>query len=741
MKRSYTNVKLFISFLFLSLIFSQNAFSQLAIIGDLKGNDYYGGFSVKNTSGTSHDYVYSSVEIRDDGWSGTKVWETIAGSYIASAEQKKGTTEILVLVQSGDPTLNGNVYLVNPAVPFGSNAVLIGQVTDGGSVTWEDIKGDAVYVRNNQHLFVSHDLGATWNIDSTGLIGATINNFCLDSASTVYLAASGGLFKQDTSVTTWTQMSSFAGYGTPQNVFEDREGRIYVSSTYGVYISTNAGVSWSIDSGGIGTAAVSKFSDDLYHNVYAIANNKLFKSAGGTASWVETDGGINAICIKTPTYTGITGDTVLVAATSFGAFRSTDQGATWALGDTGSYVDRLTSFVKTPTGRYVACDALGIFRKDFPDATWAKTYPVAGFHASLVLYGDAAGNLFIQNQDLNATGAIPLIKSTDNGNTWSVDTAGEAAIDGNVFYIDENNNQHYGTSYYGSSFYTHMWLRTPGGSWVADTNNFPVHNYSYVNSICSDQSGYLYASGYFNGYNSVLRRPVAGGAWALDTVGTTVYGNLPHMTSGHNTILAYNNTHLLMRKASGWAVVPFPAAIAADGIVSASVDGNGVIFANFKSMISDGVYYTADSGTSWVFAGLDHITAYTLVSYGDTTFACTDRDGGYKLTATPYITPLQTPVVTAITASHLQLSNQPNPFGNTTRINYSVPQDAMVTIKILDMTGREISQLVNEMQKAGSYSLSWNGKDLPHGNYTCTITATSPAGGYTEHRSVKMTHY
>ena len=55
--------------------------------------------------------------------------------------------------------------------------------------------------------------------------------------------------------------------------------------------------------------------------------------------------------------------------------------------------------------------------------------------------------------------------------------------------------------------------------------------------------------------------------------------------------------------------------------------------------------------------------------------------------------------------------NFPNPFNPTTKISYNLPKKSHVSIKIFDVTGREILILVNQEQPAGSYDAVWNGRD------------------------------
>lgn len=61
--------------------------------------------------------------------------------------------------------------------------------------------------------------------------------------------------------------------------------------------------------------------------------------------------------------------------------------------------------------------------------------------------------------------------------------------------------------------------------------------------------------------------------------------------------------------------------------------------------------------------------------------------------------------------------NFPNPFNPTTTIKYTLPKNGLVTIKIYDITGREIKTLVNEIKQTGKYSIDFNGSELASGVY------------------------
>ncbi|MBS1494680.1 MAG: S8 family serine peptidase [Bacteroidetes bacterium] len=80
--------------------------------------------------------------------------------------------------------------------------------------------------------------------------------------------------------------------------------------------------------------------------------------------------------------------------------------------------------------------------------------------------------------------------------------------------------------------------------------------------------------------------------------------------------------------------------------------------------------------------------------------------------------------------------NYPNPFNPSTKINYDLPFDSKVSIKIFDLTGREISSVVNQVQPAGYYSLNFNASNLASGIYFYSIIAEG--GNKSFVKSMKM---
>ena len=62
-------------------------------------------------------------------------------------------------------------------------------------------------------------------------------------------------------------------------------------------------------------------------------------------------------------------------------------------------------------------------------------------------------------------------------------------------------------------------------------------------------------------------------------------------------------------------------------------------------------------------------------------------------------------------------NNYPNPFNPSTKIKYSIPIYSLVNIKIFDILGKEIKQLVNENKQPGYYEITFDASQIPSGIY------------------------
>jgi hypothetical protein len=61
--------------------------------------------------------------------------------------------------------------------------------------------------------------------------------------------------------------------------------------------------------------------------------------------------------------------------------------------------------------------------------------------------------------------------------------------------------------------------------------------------------------------------------------------------------------------------------------------------------------------------------------------------------------------------------NYPNPFNPSTKINFSIPKAGIVSLKVFDVTGREVANLLNEKLSTGTYEYTFEASKLNSGVY------------------------
>jgi hypothetical protein len=85
----------------------------------------------------------------------------------------------------------------------------------------------------------------------------------------------------------------------------------------------------------------------------------------------------------------------------------------------------------------------------------------------------------------------------------------------------------------------------------------------------------------------------------------------------------------------------------------------------------------------------------------------------------------------------------PNPFNPITRINYQLPEESIVVLKIYDLMGREIKSIMDGTEYAGFKNIMWDSKDnnrrpVPSGMYFYKLDALSKESDKEFHETKKM---
>jgi hypothetical protein len=91
--------------------------------------------------------------------------------------------------------------------------------------------------------------------------------------------------------------------------------------------------------------------------------------------------------------------------------------------------------------------------------------------------------------------------------------------------------------------------------------------------------------------------------------------------------------------------------------------------------------------------------------------------------------------ISSITPIDYNLSlNYPNPFNPSTTINFTIPVNEFVTLKIFNILGSEVATLVNGTLAAGSYKFNFDAQNLASGVYLYELKA----GNFTEIKKMNL---
>jgi hypothetical protein len=140
----------------------------------------------------------------------------------------------------------------------------------------------------------------------------------------------------------------------------------------------------------------------------------------------------------------------------------------------------------------------------------------------------------------------------------------------------------------------------------------------------------------------------------------------------------------------------------------------------FRGMI----YRTTNGGANWLFQVPD--TSFGILGFSFIQFINKSNGWVYSSTGgihttnggdTTFLVGIKQ-VSNEIPKEYILYQNYPNPFNPKTNIKYQISKSkSYVKLVVFDITGREIAELVNEEQTAGTYLLDWNASRYSSGIY------------------------
>ena len=370
----------------------------------------------------------------------------------------------------------------------------------------------------------------------------------------------------------------------------------------------------------------------------------------------------------------ISGDSGFIA-------RTNDSGNNWTVQNTKISNDiQALYFINERLGWAVAWEV-------FPDSTsflgtrilkttnggdeWISyMYPEENRFIKSVYFIDSANGFL-------AGAPLSILYTTDAGMRWSFADTDTSLIIGfpveNIKFIDSQ------TGYACGGFRDlagSMWVSTNGGfNWRASVVGPEPLNDLYI----FNNSNAISAGGDFEYGSSTVRTSNLGNNWLYDTLGT--FG----VASGIDFRTAKE----------GWITLG----------------------------IAQKFSFTKDTGNSWnnIYTP-DSIPVFD-VEFIDSLHGWAVGYSGCILKYNPTLVSINSSYETHFPENFYLYQNYPNPFNPATVINYELRTDDFVSLKIFDITGKEIMTLLNNDQKSGKYSFRFSGDNYPSGVYFYKLSA------------------
>lgn len=323
-----------------------------------------------------------------------------------------------------------------------------------------------------------------------------------------------------------------------------------------------------------------------------------------------------------------------------------------------------------------------------------------------------------------------ILKSTDGGVTWhEIDTEFHELLQ-SVYFTDKHNGWAVGDA--GTV------LRTIDGgeTWFAQYSGVER---GFLSAVCFTDT----LNGWFAGEGGMIKKTANGGFWNEPGVFQKKFMNLPinDLTETKDTVIVevmqfrdsgYELTGLEVMIDTIWhnRVSDLEITLTHEGVTATLVSQGSGAGANFLwTRLKDDATGTFATGAAPysgnykpsealnTFSGLDPDGEWVLTVY--------DGQAGSTGTLKAWaIKPLFDRKVgieepgSAVTATGITLfQNLPNPFTETTRINWNCGISGFTTLGVYDVNGREVATLVNKFLQKGDHSVEFNNPGFSPGVY------------------------
>ena len=618
--------------------------------------------------------------------------------------------------------------------------------------------------------FKSTNGGANWNQKTNWYTGTALQYVHADqhamawapsNSNIVYLGNDGGIYKSTNKGENWTSMNNNLFitqfyYGTVSPTGTTYAGGMQDNGT----LKSTGGTSWNEILGGDGGATEIDFNNT--NNIYMeYVNLALYKTTDGGANFFKA---MNGIPTGPNFYDGTTDRTQFISpfsmdpnnsstlvAGTYRVWRTTDGAANWSAisgdltgdgsGGSGATISTVIVAKGNSNVIYVGCSNGRVQVTTNAGGNWNIRTSGLPNLAVTKIATDPNNPAIAYLTFSGYTPSARIYKTTDYGVNWSNISGNLPALPTNCVAINpaNGNNLFVGTD-------LGIFSTTDGGSsWVQDVNgmaNVPVLDLDYRSS-----DNKLFAA--THGRSMFVATVSGGGGGTQVTILQQGFdssfppsGWQTTVTNSSYTWLAgnpqNNNFNTIDPSSTSSAICPWVAQNQNEWLITPAFNlGNGnaslefyvahstqyLTFATIKLNISTNgggnwtqLWEAENDGQGFIWRQkIIDLTAYANMQNLKLAWQYVGNDGdlvaidGVKLVGFQFTS---VEVINSNIPKQFELtSNYPNPFNPSTKFRYALPEGRNVKIIIYDINGSKVTELVNNYQGAGTYEVTWNGKN------------------------------
>lgn len=562
----------------------------------------------------------------------------------------------------------------------------------------------------NNGAWYSTNGGTSWSNISAGLAHANVYSLNLNGTN-LFAGTFAGVSFSTNNGSNWTTINSGIPLSVPAvNALLFNGSTLFLgSSSQGIFASTNNGTSWSWSSNGLTNSAVIcllPFGSNLFAGTSV---NGVVVSTDGGNSWSESSSGLTG---NTVYFILNIGNNIFCAPNNKGVWLSTNNGTSWSDAGGGALTTKaLRGFVVGPNGT-------DLFAGEFSSGVWKSTNNGTSWvQTNTGLPANNIRALYVKGSNIyaginNAPGGICL--STDNGATWSVIGLTGKTVQA-IYYI--------GDFLYAGTSGSGIWRSSDNGTtWTQPTGYAPLT----VNAFISDTVNF-FCSG--NSYGTIFQSTDQGSNWKqIDTGLVTTNGTYGPLAFHSGSLYLGTGANGVWRR----SMLQLPVELVS---FTGSVISNKVNLTwKTATEINNRGYNVERSKDSETWNILDFVSG-NVNSTSEKVYSYTDAQplqgtSYYRLTQIDLNGQAKSyqaiEINNDIVPGGFQLlQNYPDPFNPSTKIQFQLPVTENIKLAVYDLTGREITVLMNERLNAGKHEVTFNASKYASGVYFYRLTAGS----------------